>query len=139
MPKKAAGDEGKRTTKKATKTAAKRASAKTKSAKSKTAKSKTAKAKTAKAKSAKAKTAKPKAPRQPAAKPATVEAAATGTPRLRVRQTRSGIGRAGTYRRTLRALGLRHHQDEAVVADTASIRGMLHKVRHLVRVTPEEA
>lgn len=60
-------------------------------------------------------------------------------PALRVKQVRSGIGHAATYRRTLRALGLKHHQDEVVVADTPAMRGMLHKVRHLVRVTPEEA
>jgi large subunit ribosomal protein L30 len=59
--------------------------------------------------------------------------------KLRVKQVRSGIGRAGTYRRTLRALGLKHHQDEVVVKDNASIRGMLHKVKHLVRVSVEEA
>lgn len=58
---------------------------------------------------------------------------------LRVKQVRSGIGHAETYRRTLRALGLKHHQDEAVVPDNASVRGMLHKVRHLVRVGREEA
>jgi large subunit ribosomal protein L30 len=59
--------------------------------------------------------------------------------RLRVKQVRSGIGHAETYRRTLRALGIRHHQHEIVVGDTPAIRGMLDKVRHLVRVTREEA
>ena len=57
--------------------------------------------------------------------------------RLRVKQVKSGIGHAETYRRTLRALGLRHHQQELIVNDTPSVRGMLHKVRHLVRVTEE--
>jgi large subunit ribosomal protein L30 len=56
---------------------------------------------------------------------------------LRVKQTRSGIGHAETYRRTLRALGLRHHQQEILVHDTPSVRGMLFKVRHLVKVTEE--
>jgi large subunit ribosomal protein L30 len=59
--------------------------------------------------------------------------------RLRVKQVRSGIGHAETYRRTLRALGIRHHQHEIVVGDTPAVRGMLDKVRHLVRVTREEA
>lgn len=63
--------------------------------------------------------------------------AAGGQKRLRVKQVKSGIGNADTYRRTLRALGLRHHQHEIVVNDTPSIRGALHKVRHLVRVTEE--
>lgn len=59
--------------------------------------------------------------------------------RLRVRQIRSGIGHAARFRRTLRALGLKHHQDEIVVPDNPSIRGMLTQVHHLVRVSPEEA
>jgi large subunit ribosomal protein L30 len=54
-----------------------------------------------------------------------------------VKQVKSGIGHAETYRRTLAALGLRHHQAEVVVADTPSMRGMLHKVRHLVQVSEE--
>lgn len=62
-----------------------------------------------------------------------------GGARLRVKQVRSDIGHADTYRRTLRALGIRHHQQEIVVRDTPGTRGMLHKVRHLVRVTREEA
>jgi large subunit ribosomal protein L30 len=41
-------------------------------------------------------------------------------------------------RRTLRALGLRHHQQTVRLTNTASIRGMLFKVRHLVEVTPAE-
>ena len=66
-------------------------------------------------------------------------AAPAGQRKLRVKQVRSGIGHAYTYRRTLAALGLRHHQAEIVVADTPSVRGMLFKVAHLVRVRPEEA
>lgn len=56
--------------------------------------------------------------------------------RLQVKQVRSGIGHAETYRRTLKALGLRHHQQTVTVNDTPSIQGMLFKVRHLVKVTP---
>jgi large subunit ribosomal protein L30 len=63
--------------------------------------------------------------------------AASGGPTLRVKQVKSGIGHAETYRRTLRALGLRHHQDEIAVPDTPSVRGMLTKVRHLVQVREE--
>jgi large subunit ribosomal protein L30 len=62
---------------------------------------------------------------------------AEGQKSLRVTQVRSGIGHAETYRRTLRALGLRHHQDEVAVPDNPSVRGMLTKVRHLVRVREE--
>lgn len=83
--------------------------------------------------------AKPKA-RKPAAKkkrPADARQAAGA--KLIVKQIRSGIGHAETYKRTLRALGLRHHQAEIVVLDNPSIRGMLFKVHHLVTVRPQEA
>ena len=57
-------------------------------------------------------------------------------PRIRVTQIRSGIGHADTMRRSLRALGLQHHQMSVELPNNASIRGMLFKVRHLVRVEP---
>ena len=60
-----------------------------------------------------------------------------GQKSLRVKQVKSGIGHAETYRRTLRALGLRYHQAEITVADTPSVRGMLNKVRHLIQVREE--
>lgn len=56
--------------------------------------------------------------------------------RLVVTQIRSGIGHAATMRRTLEAIGLKHHQASVEVANTASMRGMLNKVRHLVDVAP---
>jgi len=62
-------------------------------------------------------------------------AKATGG-KLRVEQVRSGIGHPAVHRRTLRAIGLRHHQDVVVVTDSPSLRGMLNQVRHLVEVTP---
>jgi large subunit ribosomal protein L30 len=54
---------------------------------------------------------------------------------LQVKQIRSSIGHPETMRRTLVALGLRHHQQTVRVANTESVRGMLYKVRHLVEVT----
>jgi large subunit ribosomal protein L30 len=57
---------------------------------------------------------------------------------LAVKQIRSEIGHPETMRRTLRALGLRHHQQVVRVPNTSSIRGMLIKVRHLVEVSPAE-
>lgn len=57
-------------------------------------------------------------------------------PRLRVRQVRSAIGHPETMRRTLRSLGLRHHQQEVRVVNNDAIRGMIYKVRHLVEVSP---
>ncbi len=59
-----------------------------------------------------------------------------GSGHLRVKQVRSGIGHPAKLRRTLRAIGLRHHQHAVVVADTPSMRGMLFQVRHLVEVAP---
>ena len=58
--------------------------------------------------------------------------------RLRIRQVKSGVGSPGRVRRTLIALGLRHHQAETTVPDNASTHGMLRKVHHLVRVVGEE-
>ena len=55
---------------------------------------------------------------------------------LEVKQVRSGIGHAATMRRTLEALGLRHHQQTVVLRNSASARGMLFKVRHLIEVSP---
>jgi large subunit ribosomal protein L30 len=66
--------------------------------------------------------------------------AAAGKPaagaKLRVKQVRSGIGRPALHRRTLVAIGLRHHQDVVEVSDSPAVRGMLFQVRHLVEVTP---
>lgn len=55
--------------------------------------------------------------------------------KIRIKQVRSGIGRLGTHRRTLRALGIRRHQQSVVHTDTSAIRGMIRQVRHLVEVT----
>jgi ribosomal protein L30 len=41
-------------------------------------------------------------------------------------------------KRTLEALGLKHHQAEVVHADHPALRGMLQQVRHLVEVTPAD-
>lgn len=70
--------------------------------------------------------------------PAAAAATAVAGGRLRVKQVRSGIGHAGTYRRTLEALGLKHHQDEVVLRDHPAVRGMLRKVWNLVSVHPVE-
>jgi large subunit ribosomal protein L30 len=57
---------------------------------------------------------------------------------LAVKQIRSEIGHPETLRRTLRALGLRHHQQTVRLPNNSSVRGMLTKVRHLVEVTPAQ-
>ncbi len=58
--------------------------------------------------------------------------------KLRIKQVKSGIGQTWRMRRTLQALGLRHHQDVVVQQDSPSLRGQLKQVRHLVKVTPVE-
>ncbi len=58
--------------------------------------------------------------------------------RVRIKQVRSGIGHSWRMRRTLEALGLKHHQDEVVHQDSPSLRGQLKQVRHLIEVTPVE-
>ena len=57
---------------------------------------------------------------------------------LRIKQVRSEIGHPETMRRTLKAIGLRHHQAVVVKPDSPSLRGQLKHVRHLVEVTPVE-
>lgn len=54
--------------------------------------------------------------------------------KLEIKQVRSGIGRPQTHRRTLAALGIRHHQDTVIQNDTPAIRGMIAQVGHLVSV-----
>ncbi len=54
--------------------------------------------------------------------------------KLRIRQTRSAIGRSERQKRTVRALGIRRLNQVVVVNDTPQIRGMVNKVRHLVEV-----
>lgn len=55
-------------------------------------------------------------------------------PRLRISWQKSAIGYAGDQKRTLRALGLRRLGQTVEHRDTLAIRGMINKVRHLVKV-----
>jgi large subunit ribosomal protein L30 len=52
--------------------------------------------------------------------------------RLEVTYVRSAIGRPERQRRTIEALGLHRLRDTARHDDTPTIRGMIHKVQHLV-------
>lgn len=56
--------------------------------------------------------------------------------RVEIRQVRSEIGHSWRMRRTLEALGLRHHQDVVVRQFNPSLAGQLKHVRHLIQVTP---
>lgn len=53
---------------------------------------------------------------------------------IRIRQVKSGVGTQRRQRETLRALGLKHHQDRVVQPDNPAIRGMVRAVSHLVEV-----
>ena len=53
---------------------------------------------------------------------------------LKIKQVKSGLGSKRKQRDTLRALGLKHHQDQVVQVDNPAIRGMIHAVQHLVDV-----
>ena len=53
---------------------------------------------------------------------------------IKIRQVKSGIGAKRRQRETLRALGLRHHQDQVVQPDNPAIRGMVNRVSHLVEI-----
>jgi large subunit ribosomal protein L30 len=57
--------------------------------------------------------------------------------RFRITWVKSAIGYARDQRRTLRALGLKRLNQSVIHDDLPSIRGMIIKVRHLVKV--EEA
>jgi large subunit ribosomal protein L30 len=53
---------------------------------------------------------------------------------LKVRQTRSAIGRKKNQRETLRSLGLKRIGDVVVKEDRPEIRGMIATVPHLISV-----
>ena len=59
-------------------------------------------------------------------------------PKIRIRQIKSASGHTGDQRRTVRALGIRGMQQVVEHEDTPQIRGMIFKVRHLVRVEETE-
>ncbi len=57
--------------------------------------------------------------------------------RLRVTWVKSAIGYSQDQKRTIKALGLRRLNQSVEHEDCSSLRGMIMKVRHLLRV--EEA
>ena len=56
---------------------------------------------------------------------------------IRIKQVRSACGRLPEQRATVRGLGLRRINDERVLEDTPSIRGMVAVVDHLVTIVEE--
>ena len=53
---------------------------------------------------------------------------------VKVTQVKSSIGRLPKHRATLKGLGLRRIRHTVELEDTPSVRGMINKVKHLVRV-----
>ena len=58
---------------------------------------------------------------------------------LRITWVRSSIGYAEVQKRTLKALGLHRLNGSVTHNDCTSIRGMISKVRHLVKVEEENS
>ena len=58
--------------------------------------------------------------------------------KLTIKQVRSAIGYERDQRATLRGLGLRKIGASSEIEDTPATRGMLRKVKHLVRVEEAE-
>jgi large subunit ribosomal protein L30 len=54
--------------------------------------------------------------------------------KLSITQVKSSIGYSQDQKKTLIALGLRRMNQSVVQNDSASVRGMINKVRHLVSV-----
>jgi len=59
--------------------------------------------------------------------------------KIKVTQTGSPIGRTGDQLATLKGLGLNKRHRSRVLDDTPAVRGMINKVRHLVRIDQEVA
>lgn len=57
--------------------------------------------------------------------------------KIRIIWVKSGIGYARDQRRTLKALGLHRLNQSVIQDDSATLRGQVNKVRHLVKI--EEA
>jgi large subunit ribosomal protein L30 len=58
--------------------------------------------------------------------------------KVKITQVRSGIGRQRVHRRTLRALGIKRHQQSVIHEVTPAIEGMIRKVSFMVEVTEVE-
>ena len=57
---------------------------------------------------------------------------------VRITLVKSGIGHSPRHKATIRALGLRKMHQTVEHVDSLSLRGMLSKVNHLVRIEEQE-
>lgn len=60
----------------------------------------------------------------------------TKTSLLRIKQTKSLIGKSKSHKATMKGLGLRKIGQMVELKDTAAARGMIMKVQHLIAVLP---
>ncbi len=58
---------------------------------------------------------------------------------IKITQTGSHIGRTDDQRATLKGLGLNKRHRSRELVDSPEVRGMINKVRHLVRVEDDKA
>ncbi len=58
--------------------------------------------------------------------------------KIKVKQIRSPIGRKSIQKKILISLGLNKINRERILEDTPSIKGMINKVKHLVKVEPKD-
>ena len=59
--------------------------------------------------------------------------------KLRITWIKSGIGYDEVQKRTLKALGFHRLNQSVTHSDCTSIRGMINKVRHLIKVEEESS
>jgi large subunit ribosomal protein L30 len=59
-------------------------------------------------------------------------------PKLRITWVKSGIGYAKDQKKTIKALGFHRLNQTVVHDDSASMRGMIKKVSHLIKVEEEK-
>ena len=60
-------------------------------------------------------------------------------PKIKITWKKSAIGYAKDQGATIRALGLRRLNQTVIKDDNPTVRGMIHKVRHLVKVGEDVA
>lgn len=58
--------------------------------------------------------------------------------KLKVTLVKSAIGYSERHKATVKALGFRKLNQTVVLPDTPSVRGMLYKVNHLVKIEEEK-
>jgi large subunit ribosomal protein L30 len=58
--------------------------------------------------------------------------------KLKIKYVKSAIGYEQSQKDTVRSLGLKKLQSEVIVVDNPQVRGMVFKIRHLLKVEEVE-